>query len=50
VFAASEGMVITLGSPGERVEAHMPGSRTAFAPGSTLPSACLRGDGWRARV
>ena len=30
VFAASEGMVITLGSPGERVEAHMPGSRTAL--------------------
>lgn len=30
VFAASEGMVITLGAPGERVEAHMPGSRTAL--------------------
>jgi phosphoribosyl 1,2-cyclic phosphodiesterase len=30
VFAASEGMVITLGSPGERVEAHMSGSRTAL--------------------
>jgi len=30
VFAASEGMVVTLGSPGERVEAHMPGSRTAL--------------------
>ena len=30
VFAASEGMVITLGSPGEPVEAHMPGSRTAL--------------------
>ena len=29
VFAASEGMVITLGAPGERVEAHIPGSRTA---------------------
>src|SRR6202163_2051860 len=31
VFAASEGMVITLGAPGERVEAHMPGSRTALS-------------------
>jgi Beta-lactamase superfamily domain/PilZ domain len=30
VFAASEGMVIMLGSPGERVEAHIPGSRTAL--------------------
>jgi phosphoribosyl 1,2-cyclic phosphodiesterase len=30
VFAASEGMVITLGAPGERVEALMPGSRTAL--------------------
>jgi len=30
VFAASEGMVITLGAPSERVEAHMPGSRTAL--------------------
>ncbi len=30
MFAASEGMVITLGAPGERVEAHMPGSRTAL--------------------
>jgi phosphoribosyl 1,2-cyclic phosphodiesterase len=30
VFAASEGMMITLGAPGERVEAHMPGSRTAL--------------------
>jgi phosphoribosyl 1,2-cyclic phosphodiesterase len=30
VFAASEGMVITLGAPGERVEAHMPGNRTAL--------------------
>jgi phosphoribosyl 1,2-cyclic phosphodiesterase len=30
VFAASEGMVITLGSPGERVEAHMPGTRTTL--------------------
>jgi len=29
-FAASEGMVITLGSPGEAVQAHLPGSRTAL--------------------
>lgn len=28
VFAACEGMVITLGSSGERVQAHMPGTRT----------------------
>ncbi|MGB8325439.1 MAG: MBL fold metallo-hydrolase [Candidatus Acidiferrum sp.] len=30
VFAASEGMVITLGAAGEPVQAHMPGSRTTF--------------------
>jgi phosphoribosyl 1,2-cyclic phosphodiesterase len=30
VFAASEGMVIMLGAPGERVEAHIPGSRSAL--------------------
>jgi phosphoribosyl 1,2-cyclic phosphodiesterase len=30
VFAASEGMVITLGSPGDRVQAHLPGARTAL--------------------
>jgi phosphoribosyl 1,2-cyclic phosphodiesterase len=30
VFAASEGMVITLGAPGESVQAHMPGTRTAL--------------------
>jgi len=30
VFAASEGMVITLGAPGEPVQAHMPGTRTAL--------------------
>jgi phosphoribosyl 1,2-cyclic phosphodiesterase len=29
VFAASEGMVITLGAPGQPVQAHLPGSRTA---------------------
>jgi phosphoribosyl 1,2-cyclic phosphodiesterase len=30
VFAASEGMVITLGSTGDKVQAHMPGTRTAL--------------------
>jgi phosphoribosyl 1,2-cyclic phosphodiesterase len=30
VFAASEGMVITLGAPGQPVEAHLPGSRTSL--------------------
>jgi phosphoribosyl 1,2-cyclic phosphodiesterase len=30
VFAASEGMVITLGATGDRVQAHMPGTRTAL--------------------
>ena len=30
VFAASEGMVITLGAAGDRVKAHMPGTRTAL--------------------
>src|SRR6266550_2516599 len=30
VFAASEGMVITLGAPGDRVQAHMAGTRTAL--------------------
>jgi phosphoribosyl 1,2-cyclic phosphodiesterase len=30
VFAASEGMIITLGSATEPVQAHMPGSRTAL--------------------
>jgi phosphoribosyl 1,2-cyclic phosphodiesterase len=30
VFAASEGMVITLGSEENRMEAHMPGTRTAL--------------------
>jgi phosphoribosyl 1,2-cyclic phosphodiesterase len=30
VFAASEGMVITLGAPSGRVDAHMPGTRTAL--------------------
>jgi phosphoribosyl 1,2-cyclic phosphodiesterase len=30
VFAASEGMVITLGGAGDHVQAHMPGTRTAL--------------------
>ena len=30
VYAASEGMVITLGAPGDQVQAHMPGTRTAL--------------------
>jgi phosphoribosyl 1,2-cyclic phosphodiesterase len=30
VFAASEGMVITLGSPGDHIQAHLPGTRTAM--------------------
>src|SRR5881397_2994981 len=30
VFAASEWMVVTLGAPGDRVQAHMPGTRTAL--------------------
>src|SRR5215831_12693555 len=30
VFAASEGMVITLGAPGEPAQAHMPGTRAAL--------------------
>jgi len=30
VFAASEGMVVTLGAVGDRVQAHMPGTRTAL--------------------
>ena len=30
VFAASEGMVITLGAAGQPVQAHLPGSRTAL--------------------
>jgi phosphoribosyl 1,2-cyclic phosphodiesterase len=29
VFAAGEGMVVTLGAPGQAVQAHLPGSRTA---------------------
>lgn len=30
VFAASEGMVITLGAPGQSVQTHLPGSRSAL--------------------
>jgi len=30
VFAASEGMVITLGAPGDAMQAHMPGTRAAL--------------------
>ena len=30
VYAASEGMVVMLGAPGDRVQAHMPGTRTAL--------------------
>jgi phosphoribosyl 1,2-cyclic phosphodiesterase len=30
VYAASEGMVVTLGAPGDRVQAHMPGTRTTM--------------------
>src|SRR5206468_12581119 len=30
VYAASEGMVVTLGAPGEPVQAHMPRTRTAL--------------------
>lgn len=30
VFAASEGMVITLGAPGDSLQAHMPGTRAAL--------------------
>jgi len=30
VFAASEGMVITLGSPADRVQAHLPGAHKSF--------------------
>src|SRR6202035_419538 len=42
VFAASEGMVITLGAPGEPVEAHMPGSRTSLRREAQF-QACVTG-------
>ena len=42
VFAASEGMVITLGAVGEPVQAHMPGSRTSFRQEAQF-RACVSG-------
>jgi phosphoribosyl 1,2-cyclic phosphodiesterase len=42
VFAASEGMVITLGAAGEPVQAHMPGSRTALRRDAQF-HACVTG-------
>jgi phosphoribosyl 1,2-cyclic phosphodiesterase len=42
VFAASEGMVITLGSPGHAVQAHLPGSRTSFRQEAQF-RACVSG-------
>lgn len=42
VFAASEGMVITLGAANEPVQAHMPGSRTALRREAQF-RACVTG-------
>lgn len=42
VFAASEGMVITLGTANEPVQAHMPGSRTALRREAQF-QACVTG-------
>jgi phosphoribosyl 1,2-cyclic phosphodiesterase len=42
VFAASEGMVITLGAAGEPIQAHMPGSRTALRREAQF-HACVSG-------
>jgi phosphoribosyl 1,2-cyclic phosphodiesterase len=42
VFAASEGMVITLGAANEPVQAHMPGSRTALRREAQF-RACVSG-------
>ena len=42
VFAASEGMVITLGAPGQPVHAHLPGSRTALRREANF-RACVSG-------
>jgi phosphoribosyl 1,2-cyclic phosphodiesterase len=42
VFAASEGMVITLGTPGQPVQAHLPGSRTAMRREAQF-HACVTG-------
>ena len=42
VFAASEGMVITLGAAGQPVQAHLPGSRTAMRREAQF-HACVSG-------
>jgi hypothetical protein len=42
VFAASEGMVITLGAASEPVQAHMPGSRTSLRREAQF-EACVTG-------
>lgn len=42
VFAASEGMVITLGAAGEPVQAHMPGSRASLRKEAQF-RACVSG-------
>jgi phosphoribosyl 1,2-cyclic phosphodiesterase len=42
VFAASEGMVITLGAAGQPVQAHMPGSRTSLRREAQF-HACVSG-------
>lgn len=42
VFAASEGMVITLGAPGQAVQAHLPGSRTSMRQEAQF-HACVTG-------
>ena len=42
VFAASEGMVITLGAPGQPVQAHFPGLRTAMRREAQF-RACVSG-------
>jgi hypothetical protein len=42
VFAASEGMVITLGAPGYPVQAHLPGSRAAMRREAQF-RACVSG-------
>jgi phosphoribosyl 1,2-cyclic phosphodiesterase len=42
VFAASEGMVITLGAPGHPVQAHLPGTRTGMRREAQF-RACVTG-------
>jgi phosphoribosyl 1,2-cyclic phosphodiesterase len=42
VFAASEGMVITLGAPGQAVQAHLPGTRTSMRREAQF-RACVTG-------